>query len=65
MESLAEALPKEQQRVREILGYYKEIPAGQFGALMIESTLRHADKAAASGDVVQMTKAYKALCEIE
>jgi len=65
MESLAEALPKEQQRVREILSYYKEIPAGQFGAIMIESALRFADKAAANGDVIQMTRAYKALCEIK
>ncbi|MCD6163439.1 MAG: hypothetical protein J7K40_13645 [candidate division Zixibacteria bacterium] len=65
MESLAEALPREQERVREILGYYKEIPAGQFGAIMIESALHHADKAAASGDVIQMIKAYEALCAIE
>ena len=66
MESLAEALPKEQKRVREVLSYYKEIgPAGQLGAIMIESALQHADKATTSGDVIQMIKAYKALCEIE
>jgi hypothetical protein len=50
METLADALPKEMARVREILGYYKEIgPAGMFGAAMIEQDLRAADAAVMSG----------------
>lgn len=66
METLADALPKEMVRVREILGYYKEIgPAGMFGAAFIEQDLRAADKAVMSGDVVEMLKAYKKLKEIE
>lgn len=61
-ESLADALPKEQARVRKILGYYREIgPAGAFGAFMIEQSLRQADIAAASGDVVAMVWAYEDL----
>jgi hypothetical protein len=49
METLADALPKEMARVREILGYYKEIgPAGMFGAAMIEQDLRAADAAVMS-----------------
>lgn len=64
-ESLAEALPKEQARVREVLGHYKEIgPAGFFGASMIEVELAKADRAAASGDVVAMLRALESLKEI-
>jgi hypothetical protein len=65
-ETLADALPKECARVRVILGHYKEIgPAGMFGAAMIEQDLRKADQAMASGDVVAMLGALKALQEIE
>ena len=62
METLAEALPKEQTRVRRVLGYYKEIgPAGAFGAMMIEQSLRAADQAVMSGDTVAMLRALKDL----
>lgn len=65
-ESLAEALPKEIARVREVLGHYKEIgPAGMFGAAFIEQDLREADQAVISGDLVRMIKAYKKLQGIE
>ena len=65
-ESLAEALPEEMARVREVLGYYQEIgPAGMFGALFIEADLRAADRAVMSGDVVEMLKAYAKLKEIK
>ena len=65
MGSVAEALPKEQARVREILGYYKEIgSAGLFGATMIEQSLKRADEAAISGDVARMITALKDLQEI-
>jgi len=64
--NLAEALPKEMARVREVLGHYKEIgPAGMFGAAFIEQDLRAAEVAAASGDVVAMIEAYMTLKEIE
>jgi hypothetical protein len=66
MTSLAEALPKEQARVREILGHYKEIGApGAFGAAMIENSLRLTDEAVASGDVGAMISAYKDLKDIK
>lgn len=66
METLADALPKEMARVREVLGQYKEIgPSGMFGAAFIEQDLRAADRAVMSGDVVEMLKAYKKLKEIE
>jgi hypothetical protein len=65
-ESLAEALPQEMARVREVLGLYKQIgPAGMFGVAMIEQDLREADQAVMSGDIVRMLRAYEALKEIE
>lgn len=65
MDNLAEALPKETERVREVLGYYKEIgPAGAFGAAMIGQYLKRADEAMASGDIFKMITAYKDLQEI-
>ena len=62
MTSLAEAMPAEMARVREILGHYKEIgPVGMFGAAFIEADLREADQAVMSGDVVRMLQAYEKL----
>ena len=65
-ETLADALPKEMARVREVLGHYKEIgQAGVFGAAFIEADLRAADQAVMSGDVVAMIQALQKLQEIE
>lgn len=62
MSSLGEDFPKEQARVRELLEDYKAIgPSGAFGALMIEQVLQRAEKAAISGDVVAILKAYEEL----
>jgi hypothetical protein len=64
--TLAEALPLEMARVREVLGHYKEIgPAGMFGAAFIEQDLRKADQAVMSGDIVRMLQAYETLKGIE
>ena len=64
--TLGDEFPKQQARVRKILGCYKEIgPAGMFGAAMIEQTLREADAAALSGDIVAMLRAYEAMKEIK
>lgn len=62
VETLADALPKEMARVREVLGHYKEIgPAGMFGAAFIEQDLRFADRAVMSGDVIAMMQALEKL----
>lgn len=62
MNTLGDALPQEQARVRELLAEYKALgPVGGFGAMMIEASLRNADQAAMSGDVVEMIKAYNDL----
>lgn len=66
METLADALPKEMARVREVLGHYHAIgPAGMFGAAFIEQDLKAADQAVMSGDPVAMIAAYQKLREIE
>lgn len=65
MSTLGDEYPKEQARVREILGQYEEIgPAGAFGVAMIEDTLRRADAAVASGDVVAMLCLFQEMREV-
>lgn len=60
-ESLAEALPKEQERVREIVAIYDTVPNGHFAAAMMRHSLSEAERAAASGDAVAMMAAYEDL----
>jgi hypothetical protein len=65
-DSVGEDFPRQQARVREVLGHYREIgPAGQFGAAMIEADLREADEAMASGDVVRILRSYETLRDIK
>lgn len=61
MESLAQEFPKEQQRVRKLLGVYNTIPTGAFGAMMLRQVLTRAEQAAASGDVIAMLRSYEEL----
>lgn len=62
-ETLADALPKEQQRVRDLLPIYDAIPSGIFAATMMRESLAKAERASASGDVVVvvMLAAYEDL----
>jgi len=61
MENLAEALPQEQQRVRELLAIYATIPTGVFAATLMRQALARAEMASASGDVMAMIAAYTEL----
>lgn len=61
MESLAEALPKEQARVRELLTHIDVDPSTVIAVTLIKQTLSAAEVAAASGDVVAIIRAYKEL----
>jgi hypothetical protein len=65
--NLAEALPIEQARCREILAHARELPAqsGFFLVLMLDQALRRAEQAAAAGDVVGMLTAYRDLKEFK
>lgn len=66
MENLVDALQQQQAYARLVLSHYRAIgPGGAFGAAMIERSLQLADKAAASGDVVEMLRAYHDLKSIK
>ena len=64
MSNLAEALPAEQARVRELIMQYRSPlleGAGEIAARMMEAALQTAERAAASGDVVAMIRSYEEL----
>ena len=65
--TLSEAIPEEVERIRAILAERKTLP-GNVGAIhtqLIEEDLRNMDAALASGDVVEMLRAYNKLQSIE
>lgn len=59
--TLAEALPKEIERVQEIIIEYSKIPAGALAAHVMKESVKAAIKATAEGDVVQMLVCYEDL----
>ena len=62
MNSLAEALPAEQARVRKLKEQYLSIgPAGKPAAFLMEQSLQRADHAVMSGDVIAILTAYEDL----
>ena len=64
METLGDALPKEQARVRELIVQYRDPllkGAGNLAAMFAEQALQRADKAIISGDIVAMILSYKEL----
>ncbi len=64
--NLAEGIIAEVQRVTKVRELFLSIgPAGSFGALMLQQDLDRAQEAMASGDVVKMVVAYKALQEVK
>jgi hypothetical protein len=68
METLGDALPKEQSRVRELIIQYRDPAlngAGNVAATMMEASLDNANKAIISGDLAAMISAYQDLKEYE
>jgi hypothetical protein len=61
MKTLGEALPEECARVRKIMATYLTFPGGQLAAAMMEASLKLADQAMVSGDVVAMMRCYEDL----
>ena len=62
MDTLGEALPREQARVRGLITIYRSLgPIGEPTALMMEHSLQQADKAVMNGDVVEMMRVYEDL----
>lgn len=66
MTTVGDDFPKEQARVREALAVYRSIgPEAAFAIALIEATLRQADEAMASGDLVRILQAYQAMKDIQ
>jgi hypothetical protein len=59
--TLGEALPREIERVQEIIIEYSQFPAGALAASMMKASVKAAIKAQAEGDVVQMLVCYEKL----
>jgi hypothetical protein len=65
-ETLGDAYPKEQARLRKLLEVYKEIgQPGAFAHAVISDVARRADKAAIEGDLAEMIRMFKEMqgCE--
>ncbi len=64
MKTLAETLPEEIQRCKELMEQYKEIgPAGTFGFIMIRTAVERAIEADLSGNAISMAASYRELKE--
>ena len=59
--TLAEELPRQQARVREMIPIYRECGRHHTFLAGVEESLRKADEAAAAGDVVGMLRAVEDL----
>lgn len=62
-ESLAEAYPKELNRVKELLIEYEKIPTGTFGAAMLRILIDKSEKALQEQDTVLMIQCFKEMKE--
>lgn len=60
-DSLAEALPREIERVQDLLPLYDAIPAGIFAATMMRNSIKAAHAAMVAGDVIAMIQCYEDL----
>ena len=59
MTTLGHEYPKQQARVRELLGHYQSLGvAGAFGAVMLEDVLQRADQAVVAADLPAMILCY-------
>lgn len=65
MDTLGDALPREIERVQEIIKEYESLPhgAGLMAATMMKNDIKIANKAIMEGDIVQMISSYKDLKE--
>ena len=61
MSSLGEELPKEIERVQELIKEYESVPNGHFAATLMKHDVKKAEVSTASGDIVGMLKSYQDL----
>lgn len=62
-ESLAEALPKEIERVQRLIPLYEEVPYGFIAATIMKEDVKKAHKAMIEGDLPTMIAVYQDLKE--
>lgn len=60
-DSLAEALPREIERVQELLPLYDVVPMGFIAAGMMRASIKASHAAMVSGDVIAMLQCYEDL----
>lgn len=66
MTTVGDDFPREQERIRECRANGVEIgPAGAFYVAMCDDLLRRADRAAMSGDIVQILAVYQEMREFQ
>lgn len=61
MSSLGEALPKEIERVHEVIKEYESVPMGYIAASFMKQDIKNAHEAMMIGDIVWMLSTYEKL----
>jgi hypothetical protein len=66
-ENLMEGLLSQMNRVRNVIKEYEQLPGGvgMIGASLMKIDIQKAERAIATGDVIQMLQCYSALERIE
>ena len=65
VDTLADALPREMSRVRELIPLYESVPMGGLAANMMRHSLDRAQIAMAHGDTIAMIRCYEDLKSYE
>ena len=63
--NLVDGLHEQMDRARELRKRYENITTGHFGTVIIDLTIKQAERSIASGDVAEMMTAYSALEALE
>jgi hypothetical protein len=61
MTTLADALPREIERVQELIPLYKSVPMGFIAASLMQQSIKQAHAAMMAGDLVAMLRVYNDL----
>lgn len=61
MDTLADALPREIERVQDLIPIYESVPLGHIAASMMRHSIKKAHRAMVEGDAVEMIRLYEEL----